>query len=69
MIMRIKELREAQGLTQKQVADSMGVLATTVSNWESEVALPRARELPHLAHVLGRRLIDDLYLPWDEEVC
>lgn len=46
MIMRIKELREAAGMTQKQVADTMGVLTSAVSNWESEVALPRARQLP-----------------------
>ena len=53
MIMRIKELREAAGMTQKQVADTMGVLTSAVSNWESEVALPRARQLPLLAQVLG----------------
>lgn len=68
MIMRIKELREAQGLTQRQVADSMGVLATTVSNWESEVALPRARQLPYLAQVLDCS-IDDLYQHGAEEAC
>ncbi|MBR2131569.1 MAG: helix-turn-helix transcriptional regulator, partial [Oscillospiraceae bacterium] len=44
----------------KQVAESMGVLTTAVSNWESEVALPRARQLPTLAKVLGCT-IDDLF--------
>ena len=68
MIMRIRELREAANLTQKQVADSMGVLTSAVSNWESEVALPRARQLPLLAQVLGCS-IDDLYHTGAEEAC
>lgn len=62
MIMRIRELREAASMTQKQVADSMGVLTSAVSNWESEVALPRARQLPLLARVLGCS-IDELFAP------
>lgn len=68
MIMRIRELREAANLTQKQVADSMGVLDSAVSNWESEVALPRARQLPQLARVLGCS-IDDLYQAGAAEAC
>ena len=68
MIMRIRELREAANLTQKQVADSMGVLTSAVSNWESEVALPRARQLPQLARVLGCS-IDDLYQAGAAEAC
>ncbi len=65
MIMRIRELREAASMTQKQVADSMGVLTSAVSNWESEVALPRARQLPLLARVLGCS-IDELFLPTED---
>lgn len=60
MVMRIKGLREAAGLSQLQVADSMGVVQSAVSSWESEVALPKARQLPLLARVLGCT-IDDLY--------
>ena len=67
MIMRIRELREAAGKTQRQVADSMGVLTSAVSNWESEVALPRARQLPQLARVLGCS-IDELFAPDETEV-
>lgn len=62
MVMRIRELREAANLQQKQVAAHMGVLQTAVSNWETEVALPKARELPRLARVLGCS-IDDLFVP------
>ncbi len=60
MVMKIKGLREAAGLSQLQVADSMGVVQSAVSSWESEVALPKARQLPLLARVLGCT-IDDLY--------
>ena len=65
MVMRIKKLREKAGLQQKQLAERMGVLTTAVSNWESEVALPRARQLPLLAQVLGCS-IDELYEPASE---
>lgn len=65
MVMRIRELREAANLQQKQVAAHMGVLQTAVSNWETEVALPKARELPWLARVLGCS-IDDLFVPLED---
>ena len=65
MIMRIKELREAANLQQKQVAECMGVLQSAVSNWETEVALPKARQLPLLAQVLGCS-IDDLFVPMED---
>ena len=65
MVMRIRKLRELAGLQQKQVADSMGVLASAVSNWETEVALPKARQLPLLAQVLNCT-IDELFEPIGE---
>jgi len=65
-IMRIKELREERGLLQAQVAEEMGVLPSAVSNWESEVALPKARQLPRLAKVLGCT-ISELFQPEAEE--
>ena len=39
MAMRIKSLREAANLTQVQLADKLGVLSTTVSNWETGAKL------------------------------
>ena len=65
VVMRIKELREAAGLQQKQLAVHMAVLQSTVSNWETEVALPKARDLPLLARVLGCS-IDDLFVPLED---
>ena len=52
-MMRIWELRESAGMTQNGLAVEMGVNQNTVSCWETEVSLPKARELPRLAKVLG----------------
>ena len=60
MVMRIKELREGNGMTQKQLAAEMDVLPSAVWNWEVEVALPKTRDIPKLAAVLGCT-IDDLF--------
>lgn len=53
MVMNIQKLRTGNGLTQRELGARMGVDATTVNKWESEIALPRARDLPQLARVLG----------------
>ena len=63
--MRIRELREQLGITQRELGARMGVDCTAVTKWETEVALPRARQLPRLAQVLGCS-IDELYTH-DEE--
>lgn len=67
MIMKIRALREAVGMSQLELANSMGVLQSAVSNWESEVALPRSRQLPELARVLDCE-INDLFVRGCEEV-
>ena len=59
-IMRIRELREQAEITQRELGIRMGVDCTAVTKWESETALPRARQLPLLAQVLGCS-IDELY--------
>ena len=61
-MMRIRELREGAGMDQKDLAAEMGVNQNTVSNWETEVSLPKSRELPKLAKVFGCT-ISDLYEP------
>lgn len=53
MIMRIKELRLNAGIAQCELGAQMGVGQTTVSMWENEAALPKARQIPLLAEVLG----------------
>lgn len=61
MIMKIQELRTKCGMTQRKLGEQMGVDTTTVTKWESEVALPKARDLPRLAYVLGCT-IDELFV-------
>lgn len=65
MVMRIKEHRAQAGLTQVQLGTQMGVSQPTVAGWETEVALPKARELPRLARVLGCS-INDLFVPLED---
>lgn len=66
MIMRIRALREACGIQQRELANEMGVLQSAVSNWESETALPRSRQLPQLARLLGCT-IDELFVDDERE--
>lgn len=63
---KIKELREAKGLTQKYIADVMGVDQSAVVRWENGAALPNAAKLPKLAQLLGCT-IDELYDTTSEE--
>ena len=60
--MRLKEAREAAGLTQVALGESVGVEQHTISQWESGHRTPRADKLPLLARVLGCK-IDDLFEP------
>lgn len=59
-VMKIRSLRTKAGLSEHQLAASMGVAAQIVKAWECETYLPHARQLPLLAQVLGCN-IDDLY--------
>lgn len=68
MVMRIKELRVEKGMRQVDFAARMGVSQGSVSDWESETYLPKTRQLPLLAQVLGCT-INDLFLPLTEEAC
>lgn len=45
--------RESKKLSQRELADIMGVTKTAVTNWETGVAMPRAGDLPRLADALG----------------
>lgn len=58
--MRIKELREALGLTRIQLADRLGVSPVAVRKWELGMAKPSADKLPILADLL-HCTIDALY--------
>lgn len=58
--MRIKELREAAGLSQADVVRAMGVDQAAVFKWENGISMPRAAKLPLLADLFGCS-IDDLF--------
>ena len=47
------DLRKAKGMTQKQLADKLGVVAKTVSKWETGNGFPDVSILANLADILG----------------
>ena len=58
--MKIRELRQARGLSQARVAEDVGVSKPAVCKWETGVSVPRTELLPLLARVLGCS-IDELF--------
>ncbi len=61
-IFRIRELRQAKGMTQAQLAKAMAMKsASAVTMWESGDRNPTSETLPRLARVLGCT-VDDLYI-------
>lgn len=50
---KIKNLREATGKTQKEIASYFNINISTVAKWETGESLPRADKLPELAKILG----------------
>lgn len=53
MVMRIRELRQATGLDQTAFGQAVGATQGMVSDWENERYLPKTRQLPLIAEVLG----------------
>jgi len=49
----IKELREQQGMTQKELAEKMQVSFQTISKWENGVNMPDITHIPRLAEVFS----------------
>ena len=56
----VKELRKLSGLSQKELADKLGVSRTTVTMWEAGGQYPRPENIIRLASVLGCT-IDELF--------
>ena len=54
----IKALREAQNMTQAELAEKLGVSSKTVSKWETAKGLPDISLLQPLAQVLGISVIE-----------
>jgi len=57
---KIKELRKQRGLTQEQLANSIGISFQSVSKWENDLALPDISMAPILASFFGVSL-DELF--------
>lgn len=60
MLLRIKEYRESEGLTQSQLADRLTTTQRNVSNWENGVSEPDYETLARLADLFGISL-DELF--------
>lgn len=69
-MIRVGELRKKRNLTQKQLADIMGIDQTAISNWERGKVLPDNANLLKLAnffnvsldYLLGRSQTDNVHL-------
>lgn len=49
----ISTLRKEKGMTQKDLADQLGITDKAVSKWERNVAYPDTATIPALAEILG----------------
>lgn len=49
----IQEMRKAQGLTQRQLAEKLSISDKTVSKWETGCGLPEVSIMPELCNLLG----------------
>ena len=50
---KIRELRKQRGITQEQLAESIGISFQAVSKWENNIALPDITLVPVLASYFG----------------
>jgi len=50
---KIKALRKAHGITQEQLADTIGISFQSVSKWENNIALPDVTLVPVIASYFG----------------
>ncbi len=49
----LKTLRKSNGITQKELADKVGVDQRTISAWEKGVCEPGFQMLAHLCEIFG----------------
>lgn len=50
---KIKERREAAGMSQKELAEKLGVHGSAISLWENGVTSPKMGNLIKLAEIFG----------------
>ena len=56
----IAELRKSRGMTQEQLAETLGVSSQSISKWENEVTMPDIMLLPVIAGCFDMA-VDELY--------
>lgn len=56
--MRLKEMRIAARLSQKEAAARIGVVQSAVAHWENQGNHPRLSKLPKIAEVYGCTVAD-----------
>lgn len=68
---KVAELRKAQGLTQRDVADAVGVVESTIRNWENNrnsiEALQRFAKLCKVLHCSPDDLIEEVEISDDAQ--
>ena len=57
---KIRELRKQRGITQEQIAESIGISFQAISKWENNIALPDITLAPVLASYFGVSM-DELF--------
>ena len=50
------ELRKKAGLTQRELAEAVGIKRSTVTKWETEGCIPRVKLFPKIAKVLNCKI-------------
>ena len=63
---QFQQLREKKGMSQAQLANTLGLERSTIAKWETGTSMPRANLLPKLASTLGCT-VDELLRPQAEE--
>lgn len=53
IVNRVKELRTAAGITQKALADQLGVTVPTVSKWELGLRTPELEKIFKMTLIFG----------------
>ena len=63
MGVRLRTARRSAGLTQKQLAEALGVESITVSRWERGVTTPSLPRLRRIAEITGTTVSDLVRAP------
>lgn len=63
--MKIKEARKSRGMSQKELADALGLTRSTVSMWEIGASYPSAPQIIAVCRLLG--VSSDYLLSLDED--